>query len=41
VVNRAFKLGLVLILVLLAGLVLAGLIYLALNKKLTVNGRKS
>jgi hypothetical protein len=39
VLNRAFRLGLILILVFLAGLVLAGLIYRALVNRLTSNRR--
>jgi hypothetical protein len=40
VLNRAFRLGLILILVFLAGLVLAGLIYRALVNRLTSDRRK-
>ncbi len=38
--NRAFRLGLVLIVIFLAGLVLAGLIYRALDNRLTSKGRQ-
>jgi len=40
VLNHAFRLGLVLILILVAGLMAAGLVYRVLAHRLTSNGRE-